>query len=177
MKEEELQLWLQVKNNYRPAFNELYQQSIDGLWSYAQRFTSNQDLTKEVIQEVYTELWIKRQRIEINSSFRFYLLKTFRRALLKKLQGQRKIDTIAFEARLYKVSSHEDQLISEEEKKQRLQQLSIALKSLTPRQQEALYLKFHQQLNSPAIAEIMGLQTHAVYKLVSTALIRLRKQF
>lgn len=177
MKEEELHLWLQVRNNYRPAFNELYQQSIDGLWSYAQRFTSDNDLIKDSIQEVYLDLWSKRHRIEIKTSFRFYLLKTFRRALLKKMQERKKIEAMAFEARLYRVPSYEEQLISAEEKKQKIQQLAIASQSLTPRQQEALYLKFHQQLASPAIAEIMGLQTSAVYKLISTALIRLRKHF
>lgn len=177
MQEKELQLWLQVKNNNQKAFNDLYLQTIDLLYLYGYGFSNDKAIIEESIQQVYVDLWMKRNRIEVKSSFRFYLLKTFRRRLVKNIKVKKKVVQIEFAVKEDWRSNIEDQIISQEENKIQQKQLAKARESLTPRQEEALFLKFHQNLRSPAIAELMGLQTSAVYKLISTALIRLRNYF
>ncbi len=176
MSEQDKILWLQVKKNQAAAFDTLYHNSISYIIAYGQRFSQDQMLVEETIQEVYVDLWQQRHKITIKSSFKFYLLQSFRRRLLKNLKEKRRTTALTFNAPVLVIPSVEEKWVEREEENLRSAQLKAATKTLSPRQQEALFLKFYQQLPSPDIAAIMGLQVGAVYKLISLGLQRLREQ-
>ena len=176
MQTRENKLWLLVKKNHRQSFNHLYEQTVDMLHAYGYRFSDDRKVVEESIQQVYVDFWVNRKQITIHSSFRFYLLKAFRRMLVKKLKEKSKTTSLEFMARLEWVPSQEDQLVKKEDQLKKREQIQQASLALTPRQQEALFLKFDQGLSSPEIAELMHLDVKGVYKLVSTALIRIPKE-
>ena len=74
------------------------------------------------------------------------------------------------------VWSVEQELIVEEESKQRSSLLLKALSELTPRQKEAVYLRFTKELDYAVIAEIMDISIEACRNLISKAISNMKKQ-
>jgi RNA polymerase sigma factor (sigma-70 family) len=71
--------------------------------------------------------------------------------------------------------SIEDKLIEEQTLSQHKEIVLEALNVLTRRQQEAIQLKFFQNLKNEEIAKCMSISVPAVYNLVSKALIALKE--
>ncbi len=69
---------------------------------------------------------------------------------------------------------HEVKLINYEDQANRREKLNEAMKSLTPRQREAIFLKYEEGFSYPEIAELLGLTQKAAYKLIGRAIQTLR---
>ena len=74
------------------------------------------------------------------------------------------------------VWSVEHDIILEEVSKQKSKMLLRALNKLTPRQKEAIYLRFTKELDYTAIAGIMDISVEACRNLISRAISILRKK-
>ncbi len=168
--------WNEVKKGNKEAFNSLYFATIDAVYAYAWGFIKDESLIDDTIQEVYARMWLSRDKIIIHSSLKGYLLKTLRRDLLKSVRKRRKMLAVDFEAADYFTPSTEKQIIREEMNAYQDHQLKLAISTLSPRQKEAIYLKFFLQMEYQAISEAMQIQESAIYKLISNALSRLRLQ-
>ncbi len=73
--------------------------------------------------------------------------------------------------------AHDTTLMQNETDKQRNQQLQTAIETLSPRQREALYLRFYQNLSYEEIANIMNVEQQSAYNLIFRGVEALRKQF
>lgn len=73
--------------------------------------------------------------------------------------------------------SEEDRLINEHVHTQHIEKLNESLAQLTPKQKESIYLKFYEGLSYTEIAEVMDVETKAIYKLVARAIEGLKSCF
>lgn len=55
------------------AFEELYERYWSKLYSAAYKRLSNREAAEEIVQDIFTSLWLKRSVLVINSSFENYL--------------------------------------------------------------------------------------------------------
>jgi RNA polymerase sigma factor (sigma-70 family) len=55
------------------------------------------------------------------------------------------------------------------------QRLEQAIKTLTGRQREAIFLRFYEGLSYEEVAEVMGISVKATYKIMSRALLQLKQ--
>jgi RNA polymerase sigma factor (sigma-70 family) len=53
--------------------------------------------------------------------------------------------------------------------------LQQALNTLTPRQREAIFLRFYEELSYEEIAGVLDISTKATYKIVARALLQLKR--
>lgn len=58
------------------AFQELYTRYWERLFVHAMAMTSSEDTAKDIVQEIFVELWDKRQELQIKSSLKAYLYRT-----------------------------------------------------------------------------------------------------
>lgn len=166
-------LWKSFQAGSQEAYAVIYQQHFFYLLDYGRKVTSNRELVRDTIQDLFLELWNNRSNIAIATSTRGYLASALKYKLYRKL-GQvvssEESDIIDIE-----VSSRESKWIEEElhqEKRTKIHQALLRL--LTPRQREAIQLKFYQELNNDEIAATMHISREAVYNAVSKALKVLR---
>jgi RNA polymerase sigma factor (sigma-70 family) len=75
------------------------------------------------------------------------------------------------------VFSHEDFLIGEQNTLEWKNKLVQALNSLSPRQREAIYLRFFDNLTYEQIAQVMSLTVPTLYDLLSKAVKKLKAFF
>lgn len=124
--------------------------------------------------------WTNREKLAAVRELRSYLFVSFRHYLLKLLSQYRKIqedvtatDDYAFELEI----SAEQQRVNAEEQQQQIQLLTSAMRRLTPRQKEAVFFRFYENMSYEEIAGILNISVKATYKLVARAIIMLRDAY
>ncbi|WP_025761853.1 RNA polymerase sigma factor [Dyadobacter tibetensis] len=170
--EEETLLWQALLGGNESAFESMIQRCYDLMFQYGLKFSKERELVKDSIQDVFLEIWEKRQALNKNIPPKAYLLASLRRKL-HRLQQRNKNVLVADPTRFYTEFqiefSAEYRLIEQEEDRINASQITGMLNKLPARQQEAVYLRFFQDLDRYAIAEIMNIHPQSVSNLLQTA--------
>lgn len=168
--QEELQLWQRFKAGEETAFAQLYQLHIQALLSYGQKITPDRTLLHDAIHDLFIELWESRERIADVASVRYYLLKSLRYKLLRNLGNKPPLLDLDKIAPFDSEATIEQELLQLEDAQLRAQQLKQALTQLPKRQQEAIHLRYFQNLSNEEVAQIMGVNYQSACKFIYTAL-------
>ena len=171
-------LWLSFKKGNDLAFSILYNKHVHRLYTYGMHFCRDKNLVLDSLQELFTLLWERREKLSQVTSVNYYLFKSFRRLLMNRLTVGRKFLISLNDrdgARFDFAPSYEEALIEEEGEIERNKAVRNSLNMLTKRQREAIYLKFFSQLSYHEVAAIMDLHVDSVYNLISKAIDTLRK--
>ncbi len=172
-------LWLSFRKGNDLAFSILYNKYVKRLYNYGMHACRDKELVLDCLQELFTRLWDKRERLGEVTCVNFYLFKSFRRLLMHRLTaGKKFLNSLSIKdrQRFDFVPSTEDLLIEEEWEIERNKKLRQSLQSLTKRQREAIFLKFFNQLSYHEVAVIMDLHVDSVYNLISKSIDILRKK-
>ena len=130
------------------------------------------------MQDLFAELVKNRKRLGDTDNILFYLLKAFKRKLLRKIQYEKRF-LLHPELEKYKFEitwSVEHDLIIEEVSDEKTQLLLKALNKLTPRQKEVIYLRFSKELDYKSVADIMNISIEGCRNLISKAIRVLKKE-
>jgi RNA polymerase sigma factor (sigma-70 family) len=176
--DEDLFLWNEFRNGNADAFGELIRIHYQDLYHYGTRFTRDEELVKDCIQDLFLELWTNRLTISETSFVKYYLLKSLRRKLGRKIGRSRHTaswDELNFEALFNGSPSIETSIIREEYLTGLARKMRKVLASLSKRQQEVIYLRFYVDADIEEIAGIMSLTRQSVYNLLHDALKKLKK--
>jgi RNA polymerase sigma factor (sigma-70 family) len=172
-------LWINFKKGNDLAFSILYNKYVRRLYNYGMHSCRDRDLVLDCLQELFTLLWDRKERLGEVTCVNFYLFKSFRRLLMSKLTVGKKIliSLSDKEGQGFDFTpSIEDVLVEEEWEIERNKKLRASLHALTKRQREAIYLKFFNQLSYHEVSKIMDLHVDSVYNLISKSVDILRKK-
>ena len=171
------QLWKSLQEDDSEAFTFLIKRYSRFLLNYGRKFTLDQELIKDSVQDLFTELWLYRKGLSKINSIQSYLLVSLRRKIFHSFKsfphttlGNPEEDEYPFMITF----SIQDQLVESETEQHRLDQLNHMLNMLPARQKEVLYLKFYQNLSNQEIAELLKVQYQSVSNLLQRALAFLR---
>lgn len=167
--------WTSFKEGDRNAFEYLFKSYANALFNYGSKFTSNEALLKDCIQELYINLWNRKDNLGNPADLKNYLFKAFRINLSKLVVFDNKFSSIDDKPIFEITISREAELISEEYQLDIKTKLETALKELTVRQYEVIFLRYYEGLSFDDIAEIMDLSTKGTYKVLGRAIAVLRK--
>ncbi|WP_224996269.1 RNA polymerase sigma factor [Cesiribacter sp. SM1] len=172
------QLWSDFQHGSEQAFSVLYNTYFNLLYNYASKFTSDKDLIKDCIHDLFIRLWERRDTTKEVTSPKFYLLKAMRHSIFNALAEKKKLvhdEEHLAEDRFEFVLPHESLLISRQISKEQQEHIVRALNTLTDRQKEVIFLRFYNNLSYEEIAAVMDLHVDSCYNLVSKALGLLKK--
>jgi RNA polymerase sigma factor (sigma-70 family) len=170
-------IWNAFRQGNREALDYIFKEHTSSLFAYGTRFTKDQELVLDCIQDLFVELWNRRQTLNETNSIKFYLLKSLRRRIARTVHGAKRLETITDEFQYLEEKmnfSVEQLVVAQESDQARKAGLRRALEGLTKRQRESIYLKFFQGLNNEAIASVMNLSEASAATLVSQAIAALR---
>lgn len=169
------QQWTSFKEGSKDAFEYLFKSYADMLFNYGSKFTTDKSLVKDCIQELFVNLWNRKEHLGNPADLKNYLFKAFRINLSKSVVFDNKFSSIE-DTPLFEITvSREAQLISEEYQLDIKTKLETALKELSVRQYEVIFLRYYEGLPFEAIAEIMELSPKSTYKVLGRAIAVLRK--
>jgi RNA polymerase sigma factor (sigma-70 family) len=168
---EETKQWCNLLNGDQEALAFFYTKYTDWLLRYGLSLTCNRELVQDAIQELFINIWNRRQNLSQPDSVKYYLMVSIRRIILKDIKNSRlSTDLSADEALCYKYG--EDVSIEED----LYAQLQNAVRSLPPRQQEVIFLKFFEKLSYEQITAITGLDYQILRNTIYRAIKSLRGQ-
>ena len=162
------EIWARIGNSDQEAYTTVYIYYYRRLYNYGKKFTNNELLIEDTIQEVLMEIWKTRNRL---SSVEFpvtYFYSSFRYLLFRNLRADQKIvnvepeDEGVFSIDHFIIIGENDTLLKEK--------LNKSIAGLTSRQREAIFLRFYEGLSYQEVAEVMNITVKATYKIMARAL-------
>ena len=169
-------IWKEFKDGKEHTLSFIYHQNVDFLFFYGKKFTTDEALILDVIQDLFFYLIQKRKSLGDAENIRMYLLKSFRRSLFVEIKKKKKFknfDSINIEPEI--VFSVEDNLMAVEELSEKEQELKRVMQILTPQQREILYYKFTCNFDYNQICELMSISYDSARQLVSRSIQSLKK--
>lgn len=172
---DDAQCWNLFLSGDKQAFELLYHRYYPLLYNYGFRISADKELIREGIQHLFVKLWTNRAGLNPTRHVKHYLLKSFRHHLYALLEQKRERERMPAEVVPLVQDSREEKIIRGETALHNAERLRKLLTLLTPRQKEAIHLRFFENLSYEEIAQVMEMQVGGTYKLIYRALERLRE--
>ena len=167
-------LLARLRGGDHAAFDAIFRQWYEPVVRSANRVLHDPGVAEELSQEVFLELWRRRETLDPDSSAAGYLMQAVRnRALnhLRHLQVQRK-SAVYVEA----LSEPDEQADAETQAGELRDAIRDAIAALPPRTREVFLLSRERNLRYSEIAEQLGVSVKAVEANMSRALRQLREK-
>ena len=175
----DLEHWKSFKKGDTQALALLYNKYSQKLYTYGRRFSQDPDFIKDCIQDLFVNLQQKKEKLANPPSVKNYLYKALRNIIFRALSQKSKsiaLDSLPETYDFTVAFSHEHQLVTQQITQEQKEKLIHAFTQLTPRQKEAVFLRFYDNLSYEEIAGIMSINSiKATRNLVYRSLEALRK--
>lgn len=170
--EQDKSTWEDFKTGDKNALSKIYYQHVDLLFRYGKKFSKDNELIKDTIQDLFFDLINRRRNLGTTDNIRFYLIKAFRRRLIRNLNKLNNRPKIIEESELEVniVYSVEDALISNEDHTRRKLIIRQGLNEISPKQREILFYRFTCNFEYNQICDIMSLKYDSARKQVFRAI-------
>jgi RNA polymerase sigma factor (sigma-70 family) len=175
--DDDQQLWAEFKAGNHEAYTSIIRRYFDPMFTYGIRLNRDYDFVKDCIQDVFFELWKKRENISQADSVKSYLFTAVRFRIYREQKKWNNCDEINDDYDFDAEINIESKLIDDQNVSELKHKLEAVLNQMPPRQREILYLRFYENLDHARIEQIMGLNQQVVYNLMHKAILRLRKDW
>lgn len=172
----DVQLFAAFQKGDKRAFEKIYQSYFSALVFYGFKVCPDKLLVENAIQDLFVELWRRREYISEVDNLKFYLIKSLRNQLIRNQRHNpfdRSEDIDDFLDYLGSLSE-EQSIVNRETVLARQLKIQTALEKLSPRQKEVIHLRFYQNLALDEIAELLQLPKQVIKNLLSKSYAVLR---
>lgn len=156
------------------AFKRLFDTYFEPLYRYALRYLRSGEEARDVVHDVFLEMWRHRQRIGLERDLRTYLYATTRNHALDRLK-RRKVEDRFRERREGADAQAGADTESEIESRELAATIQRAIDTLPPRQREVLRLRWQQHLSYEEIGKALNISPKTVAIHLSRGLQHLRE--
>ncbi|RYC71752.1 RNA polymerase sigma factor [Spirosoma sordidisoli] len=171
------QIWDDFLLGSQPAYSFMYEKYARMLYNYGYKIAQNRQLTEDCLQDLFLTILETRERLGHTDSIKFYLMRSLRREIVRKLNAQHRFADNAEHDVDFKVEFlYEPTWLDSQISKERSEAVLRELNQLPARQKEALFLKFFDNLSYEEIAGIMGIETTSAYKVIYKGIAALQKR-
>ena len=158
-------------------FSQLYNKHIDQLFAFGSRFTSDREMLKDCIQDVFVKLFTRRENLRPIDNVDSYLFISLRNRIHDEFRRNGKItgDEVN-DANMQAVAEYEE--YNQERMKQQQELTNNVEKffeKLSPRQRQIINLYYIEQRKYEDICRIMGINYQSVRNLMHRSISRLRE--
>lgn len=174
----ERDLWEGFKKGEKGALIKIYDLYIDPLCRYGKKFSANDELIKDTVQDLFLDLIRTRSNLGKTDQIYFYLLKAFRRRLFQSLSESRNLNLSEGEFETLEahiIYSVEDEWVQKEHLSKKEQMIRLGLEKLSPKQREIIYYRFTCDFEYEQICELMSIKYDSARKMIFRAMQTLRE--
>ena len=168
-------LWNDFKKGNREAFHDIYKNHVKILYKYGCNFTQDEALVKDCIHDVFIDLVKYNSALGSTNNIKLYLFKSLKRKIIRSLYKSNRFKSIDKEDFAFRYEpSAEDEMVEDMSTQTRSRKLITAMTFLSPRQREAIYLKFVSNLNYEEISIILEINNQSARNLIFRGVEKLR---
>lgn len=166
-------IWRLCREGDRKAFEILYRRYYPVLFNYGKLFLRDTDLIQNCIQNFFVKLISNHKGLSDTAYVRSYLLKAFRHTLYNELKSENARNGIVV-CCPDEILTNMDHLIDEEETSPQNKHISAALKKLSFKQREILYLYYIRELTHEEISSVLNINYQSSKNLLFRSIAKLR---
>ena len=156
-------------------FSELYDTHVDSLFSFGTRFTSDREMIKDCIQDVFVKLFTKQEYLSSVNNIQSYLFISLRNRINDEFRRNSKIaDEEIDDKCLMGITDDNYENDVMEERVCRYNDMQKYVQYLSPRQRQIIHLYYIEQRKYDDICQEMGINYQSVRNLMHRSLTRLR---
>lgn len=164
------------RKSFMINFTYLYDKHIDNLFAFGSRFSSDREMIKDCIQDVFVKLYTKKDNLDNVENIDCYLYVSLRNRINDEYRRNLRLcDKEINDTDMKKVAEAD---AFAHEKQERQQVLSATVErffdKLSPRQQQIINLYYIEQRKYDDICRIMGINYQSVRNLMHRSIMRLR---
>lgn len=165
-------IWDDFRNGENYALSHIYYQHVQILYRYGKKFSHDEELIKDTIQDLFYDLIRTRENLGETDNIKFYLLRSFRRKLARGSQSPDEhlelgsVDDLTTQI----VFSTEQEIIGKEELSHRERKVQEGLNKLSSKQREILFYRYTCEMDYDEICDLMQLKYDSARKLVFRSL-------
>jgi RNA polymerase sigma factor (sigma-70 family) len=171
-------LWIAFKKGDRAAYGSLVSIFYKILYNYGTKLSLDTHKVEDCIQDLFLELWNRREYLSETEYAKFYLLKALRRKIYFEKNHQQKWQHEPLDGEsdsdFIGEFSIETDIIELETTEHYHRKLNQVLSKLTKREREVIYLKFYQEMDYEQIANLMSINYQSARNLIHTAIKELK---
>jgi len=167
--------WSNFKGGDFASLGILFETYYQELFYYGIKIVAMPELVKDTIQDLFADVWERRNTMVSVDNFKAYLIISLRNELVHRINRIRKETLSESIATLQFSFSPEDFLISTEQNSEHSRLLSVSMDGLTDRQREVILLRFFHGLEFHEISQVLEMNIQSVRNLLFRALDKIRK--
>lgn len=157
-------------------FTLLYKSHAKSLYNYGIKITSDEELLKDCIHDVFIKMYSKRDELSNVENIKSYLFISLKNRIFDEIRKSNSYDfTSIDEANVKSKDDVEHIFIKNEQQKNDSNFISMLLNKLSPRQREALTLYYINEKEYSEICQIMQMNYQSVRNLIHRSILKLRQ--
>lgn len=156
-------IWEKFRSGDRRAFEIIYEEYVDALYSYGSRITHRRALLEDAIQDLFIDVYSYGWQLRNAGSLEFYLYKSLKRIIIRKLKDDCRFTHPDSLAEHFDLKFSLEESLTEEPDEYTIR-LREELKQLDSRKRELLFLKFNSGLTYAEIGELLDCKSDTVKK-------------
>lgn len=168
-------LWDEFRMGNETALVYLYKMLFQKLLTYGVQLCNNHEIAKDALNDVFSDLWGNRGKLNKVDNVQAYLYACMRRKIFQQINSWNKVIPFPQETMRQLKSqevelSHEDLLIAIQRTDEMNLKIKNALSNLTVRQRELIHMKYYQNLSYEQIEAATGMSKKTAYNTIYNAI-------
>ena len=151
-------------------YENLFKQNYERLYYHAHAITHDEDIAKDVVSEVFVNVWRLRETIDQNTVLSYLYTSVRNRCLDQLKQSNRQVPLM--EEVLNDLEHYTETDWNEYEA--RITHLKAVLNRQPERVRRVLYLRFYEQKSNQDVADMLGISVDGVKKIIQRSFAQMR---
>jgi RNA polymerase sigma-70 factor (ECF subfamily) len=158
-----------LREGNREAFAEIYQRYWTIMYMHALKMLRSEDDARDVVQEIFTSLWLKGQSINPNVNLAGYLFISTKNKVLDLIAQKRvRMDYLGSLAAF--AEAHNNETLTDIEEKELMQALQREIEQLPAKMKQIFEMRINRHLTYKEIADELNISDKTVKKQISNAI-------
>ena len=173
------QIWQKFQCGDNESFDLLYNKFIHILFTYGLNITSNRELVRDCIQDVFIYIHDSRAELHHVANISVYLRIALKNRLINALKKERRHLEYRQVSEFISIDevTAEKQLENQEEEQQNRNRIDTILTLLTPKQRTIVRYRYIEGLSLEEISILLKINYQSVQNALQRAIIKIKKHF
>lgn len=148
----------------------------DALVRFVVPILKDEDASRDTVQEVFTRIWEKREKLQDDTRIKSYLYMAVRNQAINVLRKEERVQWVNEEQEMEAMAPREESTMKKVEEKDLQSRLQKALDAIPPKCRQVFELSRFEGMSYQQIAEAMEISIKTVENQMSKALQIMRKE-
>ena len=173
------ELWKGVLSGNDESFDRLYSSFVRVLFAYGLRFTSDRELVKDCIRDVFVKMYETRSQLHHVDNWKTYLHITLKNRIINTLKKEKIHSRYISETEFSDIDDFtaEQNMEYIEDEQYNRNRIEMVLKILTPQQRKVVHYRYIEDLSLEEISIILKINYQSVQNILQRAMTKIKKHF